>query len=98
VTQNTWYHLAAVYKDTTVSIYVNGTLSGSRNDAPASHTCNIERESNFFGMADNTSSSRAEPLILNSLLDEIKLFNKALTLEEIMLDMNAKDGIAPGIC
>jgi hypothetical protein len=91
----TWYHLAYVYKATTVLIYVNGTFSGSKSGFYASSSVNAVREPNFIGMGFNTEGILWVP---NIVLDEIKLFNKALTQEQIIRDMNARDEIASGIC
>jgi hypothetical protein len=92
----TWYHLAYVYKGTTVSIYANGTLSQSQSYFLTSSTVNVVREPNYIGMGEGLN--RVYVHISNTVLDEIKLFNKALTPEQILLDMNAVNGIAPGIC
>jgi hypothetical protein len=90
----TWYHLAYVYKDTNILIYVNGNYSGRASGRVASSAQNIVRENNFIGMAQGKSYVN----VLNAVLDEIKLYNKALTQEEVELDMEAVDGITSGIC
>jgi hypothetical protein len=89
----TWYHLAYVYDDKIMRIYVNGTISAAR--IFASFTINTFREPNFIGMGEFSDTIF---LVSNIVLDEIKIFNKALSPEQIMLDMNAGNGIASGIC
>jgi hypothetical protein len=84
----TWYHLAAVYQQTRASIYVNGSLSGSRSDLSASSAVSPSNDQKFFG--GNYFS--------NILLDEIKLYNKALTRDQLLLDMNAGEDMASWIC
>jgi hypothetical protein len=91
----TWHHLAVVYLNTTVFIYVNGTLSSQNKKMFPSSTMNTVREFNFFGMGRNSTGGE---LISNIVIDEIKIFNKALTLEQVKIDMEASDGIASGIC
>jgi hypothetical protein len=92
---DSWYHLAYVYEETTVEIYVNGTLSRKNSDFVASSAIKTFRESNFIGMGE---FSNKQYYVSNIVLDEIKLFNKALTREQVLLDMNAVNGIASGIC
>jgi hypothetical protein len=55
---------------------------------------NTIREPNFIGMGEGATETR----ISNIVLDEIRLYNKALTPEQVGLDMNTSDGIASGIC
>jgi hypothetical protein len=85
----TWYHLSVVYKNRTVSIYVNGTLSGSRSGLIAAFADKAANESSFIGSNDSYS---------NIVLDEIKLYNKALSQDQLLLDMNVGKNIASGIC
>jgi hypothetical protein len=91
---DTWYHLAVVLKNTTVSIYVNGTLSVSRSGQIAFSTVNTVRHENFIGMTEGVAYSS----ISNIILDEVKLYDKALNEYQIVLDMNAEDRIVAGIC
>jgi hypothetical protein len=90
---NTWYHLAYVYKGTSVYIYVNGVLStsGSSGGFPASSTLNTNRVYNFFGrdLFNNFG---------NVQLDEIKIYNKALSLAQVQLDMNTVGIPSCGVC
>jgi hypothetical protein len=100
----TWHHLAVVYNSTTVSIHVNGALSSHTINMFASSTMNTIRERNFIGMGESSifmgESSRFSSgyYFSNIVIDEIKLFNKALTLDQIILDMAASNGVASGIC
>jgi hypothetical protein len=34
----------------------------------------------------------------NSMIDEVRLYNKALSQTQVQLDMTTTSGIAPGIC
>jgi hypothetical protein len=90
----TWYHLAYVYEGMKISNYVNGTLTAYIFSDFASSTTNSFREPNFIGMGETEKSI----YVSNTVIDDIKLFNKALTQQQIMLDMNASHGIASGIC
>jgi hypothetical protein len=88
-----WYHIAAVYENTTLSIYQNGTLSRRGSGLIASSTLNTVRERNFIGMGEISNET---VYVSNTVLDEIKLYNKALTPEQVQLDMNVNE--KAGIC
>jgi hypothetical protein len=90
VSTGLWYHVAFVHSGTTLTLYVNGAVSGSRTGGAPSSLMNITRLYNYFGYSESG-------WIGNVLLDEIKLYNKALTQAQIQLDMNTV-GIPSGIC
>ena len=80
---NQWHHLAGVYDGNTVSIYVDGELqasgiaSGSIVDS-SSHNLTI-------GSYNDASSSVSR---FNGLIDEVRIYNEALSQKEIQSDMN----------
>ena len=81
-----WYHLAGVYDGSTVQIYVNGVLESSLS---------------FSGPILQTS----QPLCigrygavgeaLNGLIDDLRLYNRALSATEIQTLFNATPPAAP---
>ena len=88
---NTWYYVAGVYDATnrTLDIYVNGiqdngTLSGtvpaSQNN-PASINVNIGRRQNGFYFIGT--------------IDDVRVYNRALSAAEIQTDMNTPADSAP---
>jgi hypothetical protein len=85
-----WYHVAFVHSGTNFTIYVNGAVSGGLSNAVSSSSMNTTRLYNYFGYSQNGNCG-------DVLLDEIKLYNKALTQSQIQLDMNTV-GIPSGIC
>jgi hypothetical protein len=92
---NTWYHLAVVFENTNLSIYANGTLLRKRSGTIASSAINVIREPNFIGMAEFSDKSF---YVSNTVLDEIKLYNKAFTSEQVQLDMNSIGIPSSDIC
>jgi hypothetical protein len=86
----TWYHLAMVYSGTVGTLYVNCTVSGTFNSFSDSSTINVTRLYNYFGYSPFWLTGDLQ-------LDEIKLYNKALTQSQVQLDMN-NVGISQGIC
>jgi hypothetical protein len=87
---NTWYHLAFVYSGTNAYIYLNGTLSASSSAFVSSSTINANRITNMFGSYNGYAGSVT--------LDEIKLYNKALSQTQVQLDMNTVGLVSSGIC
>jgi glucose/arabinose dehydrogenase/PKD repeat protein len=83
---NTWTHLAATYDGTTLRMFVNGAQAGSRAVSGA--------------MVTSTGALRVGG---NSLwgeyfagrIDEVRIYNRALTAAEVQADMNTPVGGAP---
>jgi hypothetical protein len=76
-----WYHLAFVYSGTNAYIYSNGTLSASYASMPSSTLTNVTRYDNHLG-TDGTGH------FANVYLDSIRLYNTALTADQVKIDMN----------
>lgn len=76
VTVNTWYHVVGTYDSATsrLKLYVNGTLVGE-NTAPADTT-------NTDPLRIGNSSCCGEHF--HGLVDEVAIYNRALTAKEIM--------------
>jgi fibronectin type 3 domain-containing protein len=98
VAPNTWYHVAAVYNSTvqTLDIFVNGIVDdgvltnpiGARSSIPsvqvlppASVTANIGRRTGGY--------------YFNGVLDDVRVYSRALSQAEIQADMNTGVGTAP---
>jgi hypothetical protein len=79
VALNTWTHLAATYDGTTVRLYVGGTQVGTRavSGAMAASTQPLRIGGNTIWTAEWFSGR----------LDEIRVYNRALTAAEIQTDM-----------
>jgi N-acetylneuraminic acid mutarotase len=77
----TWFHVAAVKTSTSFAIYVNGALQDSRSPVPLfldTNSANLRIGSNAHDGA-----------YLNGLVDEVEVFNRALTSAEILAIFNA---------
>lgn len=79
---NTWVHLAFVTTSTSVTLYANGVSQGSI----ATNSFPLPRK--FIGAGYITSSAKVVDYMLGSL-DEIILFNRALSVSEIDSIYNA---------
>ena len=76
VTTGVWYHVAGVRGSNYIQIYVNGQLEGQTNvDFPQDYGTNAL----YFG----TSGESYWDHKLNGLLDEVSLYNRALSADEI---------------
>jgi hypothetical protein len=74
---NTWTHLAATYDRTTIRLYVNGVqvATGLQTAAVSTSTGVLTVGANFYGE------------YFNGLIDEVRVYNRALTATEIQADM-----------
>ena len=80
---NTWSHLAATYDGTTIRLYVNGVQVGSRAQTG---TINSSTAPLRFG-GDSVWGE-----YFNGLMDEVRVYNTALTAGQIQADMNTPIG------
>src|SRR5205823_8390013 len=80
---NTWTHLASTYDGTTLRLYVNGTQVGS---TPT--TGNIDVSSGVLRIGGNAIWGE----YFSGLIDEVRIYNRALTAAQIQTDMNTPVG------
>jgi hypothetical protein len=76
---NTWTHLAATYDNATLRLYVNGTLVGSRAVAGGLLT-----STGVLRIGGNSIWDE----FFQGAIDEVRIYNRALTPAEIQTDMN----------
>jgi hypothetical protein len=85
LTLNEWTHVVSVYNSSTNAIYVNNTLM--QYDALTSFTPNAN-EITFFAFP-------ASEFLDNSIVDEIGIWGRSLSVSEISDLYNSKAGITP---
>ena len=76
---NTWYYLAASYDGETLRTYKDGVLISS-NTAPSGPP---DSEAASLKLGRHTLNSR----FFNGTVDEVRIYNRALSLEEIQNDL-----------
>jgi Concanavalin A-like lectin/glucanases superfamily len=76
---NTWTHVAVTYDGTIVRLYVNGTQVATRNQTGA-----VQTSSNPLWIGGNQPYGE----FFNGLIDEVRVYNRALNQGEIQSDMN----------
>ena len=78
---NQWYHVAAILKGTKGYIYVNGQLViNGTSKIPR----NITRTTNCVGKTCSEDNTRNA----NAIYDELKIYNSALTSDQVINDYN----------
>jgi chitodextrinase len=77
---NTWSHLAATYDGANLRIYINGTLA----HAATSLTGNIQTSTGALRIGGNSIWGE----YFQGLIDEVRIYNRALSSTEIATDMN----------
>src|SRR5262249_44270904 len=89
-TLNTWYLIAGVYDATakTLSTYVNAVLSNGTlvGTIPASQ---------FNSTVNVNIGRRTGGYYFNGIIDEVRIYNRALSVAEIQSDMNSPLGATP---
>lgn len=87
-TASTWYHLAVVWNSDTVTFYKNGVAL--ETDDLANEPIRNGSGSVYLGSWSGSSQ------YFNGSMDEVKIYNSALTEEQIKQDMNAGSTLAVG--
>jgi hypothetical protein len=77
ISAGTWYHAAFVYDDTDIRIYLNGALDSNGSDNPRSYTDGLANTSQPFYIG------RCASYYTSGEVDEVAIFNTALTAEQI---------------
>ena len=81
LTLNTWTHIAVTYDGTNLRFYVNGVLRGT-----VARTGNIASNNGAIRIGGNNSSLQE---FFRGLIDDVRIYNRALTAAQITADMNA---------
>ena len=82
---NTWSHLAATYDGSSLNLYVNGVLVGSQNVPGV-----LETSTGALRIGGNSIWGE----YFNGLIDELRIYNRALNAGEIQYDMSAGVSVA----
>ena len=77
-----WYHFSGTYDGITMKLYKNGVLIDSKN---VSKTMTTNNDLLYFGKMNNSGY----PYSLNGTIDEVKIYNYARSVKQIIEDMNA---------
>ena len=82
---NSWTHLASTYDDATLRLYVNGVQAAS-----LAQTGSVATSTGSLRIGGNN----VWPEWFSGLIDEVRVYNRALTPSEITTDMNRSVTIA----
>jgi len=76
LTTNTWYHIVGVYDETNLIVYLNGVNDGNLTWTanPPSNNLNV-----YIGQRSDLNSNYD----FNGTIDEVRIYNRALSAEEI---------------
>ena len=80
----TWYHVAAVYNDTDMRIYIDGVLDSNGANNPKAYTSGINDGTAAF-MVGNRASTAAP---YDGLIDDVGIFDTALSSTDVNAIMN----------
>ncbi len=83
---NAWYHVAATFDGTNMKLYVNGVLKKTKvfHGTIVSSTFNVK----IGRLADINQPGSISPRYWSGKMDEVRIWNRALTQSEIATNMN----------
>ena len=102
-TENQWVHLTWVFdwNENTTNIYVDGVLGESKSLAGEFQTMSMVNDFDVLvgaGYSNSDGSASVPSFFMNGEMDDLRFYNKALTLDEIKADMDATvDGTTDGL-
>lgn len=79
---NEWGHLAVTFQDKTMTIYVNGSMTATQTYADVWTPQGVSRPMCYIG------KSNWNDAYVKAYFDEIKIFNAALTIDQVQTEMN----------
>ena len=80
---NTWSHLAGTYDGATMNFYVNGVLVASRAQTGA-----LATSTGSLSIGGDLIAHDSGPHYWAGLIDEVRIYNRALSAAEVQTDMN----------
>ncbi len=83
---NTWYHAAVTYDGTTWNLYLNGSLETTLFIGKPLQNLSIQHAA----IATAINSTGVNQGYFDGIIDEVRLWNKALTVDEIRSNINKK--------
>ena len=102
-TENQWVHLTWVFdwNENTTNIYVDGVLGESKSLAGEFQTMSMVNDFDVLvgaGYSNSDGSASVPAFFMTGEMDDLRFYNKALTLDEIKADMDATvDGTTDGL-
>jgi hypothetical protein len=81
----TWYHVAATHEGTTSRLYINGTL-----DKEGTTTTQTTDNAAPLTIGCEKQTGQAPEFFFNGVIDEVKVFNRTLSQQEIQTSMIAE--------
>lgn len=102
-TENQWVHLTWVFdwNENTTNIYVDGVLGESKSLHADFQSKSLENNFDVLvgaGYSNSDGSASIPAFFMNGEMDDLRFYNKALTLDEIKADMDATvDGTTDGL-
>lgn len=102
-TENQWVHLTWVFdwNENMTNIYVDGVLGESKSLAGEFQTMSMVNDFDVLvgaGYSNSDGSASVPAFFMNGEMDDLRFYNKALTLDEIKADMDATvDGTTDGL-
>jgi hypothetical protein len=82
INDDQWHYLVGTWDGETISLYIDGELDTSGNCAGE-----LQKNNKSLHIGSRLGGLEAEPRALNGIVDEVRIYNRALTQDEIKKDM-----------
>ncbi|HET7217959.1 MAG TPA: LamG-like jellyroll fold domain-containing protein, partial [Vicinamibacterales bacterium] len=93
IANNTWYHAAATYDGTTWRLYLNGVLDAQLAVGQPPRADSIQHAA----IASALTSTGTAAGFFDGVIDEVRIWNHARTVEQIRSSMNLEIAAASGL-
>ncbi|MFA5932493.1 MAG: DUF2341 domain-containing protein [Microgenomates group bacterium] len=93
LTTGAWYHIVGTYDGTTAKVYVNGKQEGSQ---AIQGSGNIYAGNPYFIGGSTYTCGTSQNWHLDGTIDEVKIYNYALTADEVKADFNRGQSLQLG--
>ena len=84
---NTWIHVAATYDGSTIRVFYNGV---ENNSVPGTWAGSIAANANALGIGAQVPNPTTASRFLKGALDDVRIYNRALSAAEIAALMNTR--------
>ena len=90
-----WQHVAMVYNDTDIRIYIDGSLDSNGASNPLAYTGGIFDGTHEFRVGDRNAGGSSINYKFDGLMDDVGIFDRALTSVEVS-DINTNGLVGSG--
>lgn len=85
---NVWYHIVAVYNAGAMTLYLNGVSAATQTFVPGASVRISPATADGFSIGGASMNATANPRGMTGSLDSVKVYNVALTADQVLSNFN----------